>query len=137
MPERSVPYSSAMLDCWSGVYSVPGACAIVPQPEVHGRALPAVVVRLSGDVDAGLDPKLRHVLSTAVAQRLDRVTVDLADVTFLDCTVLRTLVATRRRCAAAGTRFILRRPCPAVERLLAVTRLDRIFEIEGGLPAAA
>jgi anti-anti-sigma factor len=105
-------------------------CQVDLEEPVRSQARGAVLLRLAGDVDESVDPRLRNVLAEALSRRIARITVDLAHVTLVDATVLRTLLTFRRRCAVANTHFVLRGPGQAVERLLAASRLDRVFDVE-------
>ena len=95
------------------------------------------VLTLSGDVDLMHVTNLRATLSAAAARRPDRIVVDVADVTFMDTAALRTFIAIRRRCVATGVGFTLRRPSHVVDRLLTVTHLENVFDVERPLLAAA
>jgi hypothetical protein len=55
--------------------------------------------------------------------------VDLADVSFMDCSALRILLALSERCAESGARFLLSGPTAIVSRLLNALQLDQIFVI--------
>ncbi len=57
--------------------------------------------------------------------------VDLTDVTTVDCTALKVLaVATRRGQPAAAHHLTLRGCGPAVRRMLHISRLIRVVEVE-------
>lgn len=96
----------------------------------------SVTVEVAGELDGWLVGELRESLLGAAATRPGEIVVDLSRVSFLDTAALRTLIAARRRCVAAETRFALRRPSRAVETLLALTHLDQVFAVErAGDPA--
>jgi anti-sigma B factor antagonist len=95
------------------------------------------LLTLSGDVDLPHVAALRATLSAAAARRPERIVVDVAEVTFMDTAALRTLIAIRRRCVAGGIGFTLRRPSYVVERLLTITHLSSVFDVERPLLAAA
>jgi anti-anti-sigma factor len=50
-------------------------------------------------------------------------------VTFLDSSGIRALLVARQHALACGTRLVLRRPSPPVQRVLELTRLTERFEI--------
>jgi len=93
---------------------------------------------LSGDVDCRSTARLR----TALAELLesadpwsdepggDVVVVDLAAVECVDVTALKVLAAASCRAGATGRRVVLRAPGPAVRRLLHLTHLIRVVELE-------
>ena len=102
-----------------------------------GEPADVFALTLTGDVDLRSVAGLRATLSAAAARRPARIVIDVADVTFMDTAALRTLIAIRRRCVAGGIGFTLRRPSHVVERLLTVTRLATVFDVERPLLAAA
>lgn len=95
-----------------------------------GTARPTVLLEVHGDLDAARVARMRESLFSAAASAPDRIIVDMADVSFVDAYGLRTLIAVRRRCAAAGMDFALRDPSGVVRQMLTATRLERIFEVE-------
>lgn len=62
------------------------------------------------------------------------VTVDLSQVTFLDSTGLKALVAEHRRLHAEGRRLTVRNPSPAVFRVLNLSGVAAALDVQG--PAA-
>jgi anti-anti-sigma regulatory factor len=72
----------------------------------------------------------------AAAGDVDAIVVDLAEVTFMDCSALRTLVALSERCAQQGARFLLSGPTAIVLRLLNALQLDRVFVVTRTLTEA-
>ena len=89
---------------------------------------PAVVV-LAGELDLADAPAVTAQLLSA-ADQSGRVSVDLAGVTFIDSTAIGALVGVQRTLRERGGSLVLRRPSRAVARLLELTALDRLFEIE-------
>ncbi len=88
------------------------------------------LLEVHGDLDEELVSRMRESLFSAAASSPGRIVIDLADVSFLDGMGLRTLIAARRRCVAGGTTFALRRPSSAVRRLLSLTHLEGVFDVE-------
>ena len=88
-----------------------------------------VVIAVRGEVDIATAPLLRAVLDGVYAAHPRRVEVDLSEVTFLDSHVLTTLIAARRRLAAARAALALRDPSRQVVRVLAASGLDRVFAL--------
>jgi anti-sigma B factor antagonist len=86
---------------------------------------------VTGDIDAHTAPTLTETL---LADRADiegaNLVIDLAGVDFIDSCGLAVLVATRRRVGDLGGDLVLRRPSPAVRRLLELTHLDEAFPVE-------
>ncbi len=111
-----------------GAASAPGSAG-----SRRGKPRPSVLLEVRGDLDETLVARMRESIFSAAAERPESIVVDLADVSFVDTVGLRTLIAGRRRCSASGTTFALRSPSRAVRRLLSMTHLDTIFDVE---PAA-
>ena len=57
------------------------------------------------------------------------LTLDLADVGFIDSTGLGMLVAIRNQCLERNIALLLQRPSPTVRRLLQISTLDTVFTI--------
>lgn len=92
-----------------------------------------VLVSLTGEVTLGTIARLRDALRVVYERPRADVVVDVDGVAFFDSAGLATLVAARRRCAAAGGSLRLRGVSPALARLLAASGLHRVFAAE---PAA-
>jgi len=56
------------------------------------------------------------------------VTVDLAEVTFMDSTGLTTLMDAHQQARSNGATFIVRRPSPAVRRVFDLAGVGRLLE---------
>jgi anti-anti-sigma factor len=89
----------------------------------HDQQQPALVVVLSGELDLSRAEQLRRVLMEACQQTTDGVVVDLADVTFLDSTVIGVLVAAAKRLRADGHRLALVNVAPVPARPLQLTQV--------------
>jgi anti-sigma B factor antagonist len=87
-----------------------------------------LVVRLTGELDLYNAPVLRKTLLECAARNPRRLVVDLAEVTFVDSTVLGALVEVR---AKLGSRdgLVLASPGLETRRALEVSGLDRHFEV--------
>ena len=85
-------------------------------------------VRLSGrlDVRAAADVRLR--LADAVDAGEGELVLDLTGVEAVDATGLGVLVSAHRRAQRAGRTLVLEDPPPPVDRLLMLTRLDRVLQ---------
>ena len=86
------------------------------------------MLSLAGELDLADAPALREALRRAVERSPKRLVVDLAEVTFVDSTILGALVEARS--ALGGDAFALAAPGFAVRRTLEVSGLDRHFTIE-------
>ena len=87
-----------------------------------------LVLSLAGELDLADAPALREALRRAVECSPRRLVVDLAQVTFVDSTILGALVEARS--ALGGDAFALAAPGLEVRRALEVSGLDRHFTIE-------
>ncbi len=86
------------------------------------------VVALSGELDLSDVDTLALQLESAAAES-DNLVVDLTEVTFVDSTVLGTLVEARNKVTASGGSVVLAGPSKNVRRLLEVTSLDQVFPV--------
>jgi anti-sigma B factor antagonist len=91
-------------------------------PTVH-------MVRLDGELDAYSAPSLRERLHAVIegAAEQDVLVVDLERVSFLDSTILGTLVGCLRRMRERGGELQLVYPTGPAERIFALTGLDAVF----------
>jgi anti-sigma B factor antagonist len=88
----------------------------------------ALVVRLSGELDLYNAPALRDALLECLARSPSRLVLDLGEVSFVDSTVLGTLVEVRSRLGTADG-LVLAAPGLEARRALEVSGLDRYFEV--------
>ena len=91
-----------------------GSGEIVLSGQLNSRTVADVRVALHGAVDAGSGDLI----------------VDLGAVDLVDSTGLGLLLAAHRRAGRCGRRLVLRDVPPSLNRLLLLTRLDRILAIE-------
>ncbi|TIC84063.1 STAS domain-containing protein [Nocardioides sp. GY 10127] len=94
------------------------------QIESHGSTL-----LLHGDCVGHVTAQVREALAEHLESH-PRATVDLSDVEVVDLTSLRMLAAASRRAHLEGRHLALRGCRPSVRRLLAVSRLNRMVEVE-------
>jgi anti-anti-sigma factor len=94
----------------------------------HGNEI--VVVSPQGTLDSHTVPELRTCIDQLIDGGTTRVVLDLQEVPFLDSAGLAVLVATQRRAREAGGGVVLTWPRDeAVQRILRLTRFDRVFQI--------
>lgn len=98
-----------------------------------GRRLPAwsggmpdppdreVVVVVRGELDLATVPAVRRRLLGALRRRPDRLVLDVSGCAFADCTALTLLLQVQRSATRQGVALVLRRPSPALRRLIDVT----------------
>jgi anti-sigma B factor antagonist len=86
------------------------------------------VVRLEGDFDVANADEVNEVLDLAINDPDSRtVAIDLSAVTFLDSTLLQTLVTARDRAQLSAKPVWVVRPEPLVWRVFTVTMLHKLF----------
>jgi anti-sigma B factor antagonist len=100
---------------------------------------PHAVVTVRGELDAHTAPMLKERLLGLVDEGIDRMVVDLREVTFIESVGLGTLVAARKRLrqsdkslclVIAGEQSVLR-------RTFEITGLDKVFPIHATVEAAS
>jgi anti-sigma B factor antagonist len=87
------------------------------------------VLSVFGAVDLVSAERLRQAIDVAV-NTSPRVTLDVAEMTFIDSTGLSALVYGHRRAQDAGGDLVVRHPSPMLKRLLGITHLDSMLVIE-------
>jgi len=93
----------------------------------------AIVIWPEGDIDySSVDP-LREALMDARMARVREIVVDFTDVGFLDSQGLAVILYAHRRQRSSGGRLILRNLNDAARRLLHVTNLTTVLDVEGGV----
>jgi anti-anti-sigma factor len=93
--------------------------------EQHHHSDDAVTMVVSGELDLATSPMLDHALRVAPP----RIVLDLRGLTFMDCSSLGLLVAAAERTRATGGRFRVVRGTRIVDRLFAVTGVERRLEM--------
>jgi anti-anti-sigma factor len=94
------------------------------------RSTAADLVKLGSHLDVRNVAHVRAVLHRAIDNAGGDVAVDLAGLEVIDATGLGMLTAAHLRAERAGRRLILRNCSDDVRRVLAVTRLNRLFYID-------
>jgi anti-sigma B factor antagonist len=89
-----------------------------------------VQIAVSGEVDLYTSPELRSAILEAVETADSEVVVDLAGVKYMDSSGVATLVEGLRSAHQHDKIFKLVAPSPQVTKVLELTRLDSVFEIE-------
>ena len=88
------------------------------------------VIKVGGEVDLATSPQLQAVLVDLVDRGLHQLTIDVAQVSFLDCAGIGMLVDARRRVNEHGGSLKLVRPRPFVRQVLALTGMTTVLPIE-------
>ncbi len=85
---------------------------------------------LSGDFDVRSTWEVRNAIYDHLEGCDADVVVDLTDVTTIDLTALKVLAVATRRAGHAGHHLTLRGCGPAVRRMLHLSHLIRVVEVE-------
>lgn len=89
-----------------------------------------LVVRCAGDIDTSACETFRTTLLGAIAAHGSvPLLVDLTDVTFVDSSAFRALLATKARLDIQGRRMLLSPGDGTIRRLLRAVGLEERFEI--------
>ena len=95
------------------------------------EAGPTTVITLTGDLDPATAPLLEEAVATLVADdSVSRVLLDLEGLSFLDSSGLRVFVTAREALGTRGAQLALRRPTENTKRLLDITGLGEVIEVE-------
>lgn len=89
---------------------------------------PDVAVSLEGELDTSNAPELERVLDELVGRPARRVVLDLRRLSFSDAAGLRVIERAGR---GLGTRLIVCGPQPPVRRVIHLTGLDELVNVEG------
>jgi anti-anti-sigma factor len=90
----------------------------------------ATTIFVRGELDLVTMPFLAEQLTVVLRDKPGRLVFDLAGTVFMDCASAR-LIAGAGEWLPEGQRPVIRRPVPAVRRLLELTGLEAYCEIEG------
>ena len=107
-----------------------GSCDAVPSPfSVSGHAeLDEIVLVFTGDADVTAAPLLAHALSRASSYGHARVSIDLADLEFIDTHCLSIIFGAHDTLRDRGADLVLRSPRPQVRRLLDILARQDLIE---------
>ena len=89
-----------------------------------------VTVEVVGDLDLSSVARVRETLHDALSVRPGRLVVDLNRCAFVDASALAMLLDVHRRAWRGGGVLTLRGCSPRVLRLLSLTGLRRVFDLE-------
>jgi anti-anti-sigma factor len=74
---------------------------------------------------------LRRELEAVEEHRPREILLDLARLTFMDVTGLRTILDAARRARRHGGALVIANPMPHIIRLLELTAIDQTLEVKG------
>ena len=101
-----------------------------PLPSAVPQTAETVVVPVCGALDATSAARVRELLEDALRTRPARVVVDLSACPFVDAGALAMLLEVHRRLFRSGGVLTLRGSSPRVLRLLSLTGLRRVFDLD-------
>lgn len=87
-----------------------------------------VMAVLSGELDAGTQRPLTHLLRQIAQLKPERIIFEMSQVSFVDCASMR-LIASAGLSLPEGARPVLKDPRRVVRRVLELTDLDALCEI--------
>ena len=90
---------------------------------------PVSLLRVEGELDLATAGKLELAVADAVRDGGPHVSLDLAGVTFMDCSGLHALAGVRRLLVPADGRLRIVALSPAVERILVPSDLRRLLTV--------
>jgi anti-sigma B factor antagonist len=97
----------------------------------HRRPDGSALLVVAGDVDISTSSQLRDAgLEVIRAEPSVRLVIDLMDVTFLDSTGIGALLELRNAASTADGSVVLLDPSENVMRVLDITRLSDVIDIE-------
>ncbi len=97
----------------------------------------ASIVVVSGELDVGSAPTLLRYLLELMTGPVETITLDLHDLSFIDSSGLKALIAARADAEAAGIALALRDIAAQPRRVLELTGLDELFDIDAGAPSCS
>ena len=89
------------------------------------------VLALAGELDIQTMPAVARRLAEVLEHQPRRLVFDLRELSFMDSSGLRVFVLAHKQ-LAAGSRLVVRAPNQLIRRMLEITGLDQICEIQTG-----
>lgn len=90
------------------------------------------MVSLHGELDIQHEPQVAASFARVLDRHPAALAADLRGLTFMDSTGAHALLNAETRCLTEDTPFFVIRGCVAVDRVLTVLGLDRLFKILAG-----
>jgi anti-sigma B factor antagonist len=94
----------------------------------RGRRTPSTVF-IHGEVDMATAPVMAECVRFVIADKPKRLTLDLADMSFMDCSGV-SVIAYALRESPRGFEVVLRHPRPLTRTVLEITGMDEPCVIE-------
>jgi anti-sigma B factor antagonist len=96
----------------------------------ESRTSSDTVLALTGEIDMATAGELKAAADRSLLEPSSRVVLDFAGVTFCDSQGLSTLISLNRQASAAGSQLVLANIGDFMGRLLEITGLRTVFEVE-------
>jgi len=110
----------------------------MPELHISSQTIAGVaMVYLHGEFDSYSAPQVRALLETLMTEPNPYVRVHLGGLEYIDSVGLGVLVAGLKQAMDQQGQLELVAPTPAVERVLHITGLDKLFSISAEAPASA
>jgi anti-anti-sigma factor len=93
-----------------------------------------IVAHVTGEIDLATCERLRDAIEPHLG-RGQRVVLDLSDVRFMDSSCLKVLLHAHTTLTGDGGSLVLRNPSDFAKRVLSLSGLTDLFDIEVGQPA--
>jgi len=88
-----------------------------------------VLLAMAGEIDLATSGHFRESVEVALGAGSQAMVLDMAEVTFMDSTMLRELLRAHKDLDASGGRLVLAAAQPAIRRLLELTGTTGLFEL--------
>ncbi len=137
------PATAAILTCRMHPSSAPAEVALETKCLWHNAAMDSVASRVEvtpsddgwsivGEVDASTSQTVAQALAVVPdgGRRSGRIVVETSGVSFIDSSGLRVLIELSERATALGARVVLASPSRSMSRLIELTGLDEMFDVD-------
>jgi anti-sigma B factor antagonist len=94
------------------------------------------IISITGDIDLESSPQLREFLKPKAAQKIPRLLLDFAGVSYIDSSGLATLIEYFQAVQSFGGKLALASLSPRVKNVFEIVRLEQIFSLYPDVPAA-
>jgi anti-anti-sigma factor len=95
-----------------------------------------VLLEFAGELDLAVSGRIRDLIDEVAAERPTLVVADVAEVGFMDSTMLRELLQANKALEDAGARFVVAAPQAPVRRLLELTGTNEVLSLTDSREAA-
>jgi anti-anti-sigma factor len=96
---------------------------------VDGPGEGVIVLELAGELDLAVGPRFRELVEGVLAEEPRLVVADLAEVGFMDSTMLREMLRAHREVGDAGGRLVVAGAQTSVQRLFELTGTSDVFAV--------